>query len=331
MIKDNCNVKPYFLITIDTEGDNLWSKPSTITTKNAAYLYRFQELCEAHDFKPTYLTNYEMATSQTFIQFGKDILERKTGEIGMHLHGWNSPPLASLTKDDFKTQPYLIEYDKEVMREKIIYLTNLLEETFGIKMVSHRAGRWAFNEDYAEILHELGYKIDCSVTPFVNWKNKKGDPSKAGGSNYEYSPREAYFVDINDINSEGNSKLLEIPMTIIPTQCKFNKFVSKRCKDRSLSKKISNKLFPGVYWLRPNGKNLKELLYIVNEAINNNSKYVEFMLHSSELMPGGSPTFPTDRHIEKLYDDLKLLFGSINKAFKGATLEEFYNHAMEKY
>jgi len=43
-----------FIITIDTEGDNLWANPREITTHNAAYLPRFQSLCERFRFKPVY-------------------------------------------------------------------------------------------------------------------------------------------------------------------------------------------------------------------------------------------------------------------------------------
>ena len=43
--------KPYFLITIDTEGDGT-------NPENARFLPRFQKLCEQFLFKPTYLTNF---------------------------------------------------------------------------------------------------------------------------------------------------------------------------------------------------------------------------------------------------------------------------------
>ena len=86
-------MKPFFLITIDTEGDNLWSRPRTQTTHNSSYLPRFQKLCEAFGLKPTYLTCFEMAECKTFQTFGKKVLNSKTAEIGMHLHAWNSPPL----------------------------------------------------------------------------------------------------------------------------------------------------------------------------------------------------------------------------------------------
>ena len=42
--------KPFFLLTIDTEPDNLWNKQRNITTCNADYLPRFQTLCEKYGF-----------------------------------------------------------------------------------------------------------------------------------------------------------------------------------------------------------------------------------------------------------------------------------------
>lgn len=38
--------KPAFLITIDTEGDNLWQNHDRIATENTRFLPRFQALCE---------------------------------------------------------------------------------------------------------------------------------------------------------------------------------------------------------------------------------------------------------------------------------------------
>src|SRR4051794_19911505 len=101
---------PAFLISIDTEGDNVWSRGRHTETRNAASLPRFQALCERYRLKPTYLTNYEMACSKEFVAFGSDAVERGTAEIGMHLHAWNSPPLVPLTDDDDRHHPYLIEF-----------------------------------------------------------------------------------------------------------------------------------------------------------------------------------------------------------------------------
>lgn len=160
----------YFLISIDVEGDNLWSQPHEITTRNARFLPRFEALCESYGFPVTYLTNYEMAHDSAYREFALDVIRRDVGEIGMHLHAWNNPPLFSLTGDDFKNQPYLIEYPKTVQREKINRLTDRLREIFAVEITSHRAGRWAIDGDYMQTLQQFGYRVDCSVTPGITWK-----------------------------------------------------------------------------------------------------------------------------------------------------------------
>jgi hypothetical protein len=311
---------PSFLITIDTEGDNLWSRPREITTRNAAFLPRFQVLCERYGLKPTYLTNYEMARSPAFRELASDVLRRETGEVGMHLHAWNSPPLAPLTEDDCRFQPFLIEYPGHVMRDKIAALTDLLEDTFQVKMISHRAGRWSFNGLYARMLAQRGFLVDCSVTPTVSWKATLGDPRQQGGTDYSDFPADAYFLDLDDISRPGTSALLEIPVTI-------------RAPWRGLSQRLPSALaqLPGLrsmarsrLWLRPKRGNRRELLRLVEDGWRERCEYLEFMLHSSEFMPGGSPNFPEERDVEALYDDLEALFERVQHRFAGRTLAEHY-------
>ena len=318
-------MKPAFLITIDTEGDNLWSKPQKITTKNAAFLPRFQELCDKYSFKPTYLTNYEMAIDPLFIEFGNDVIQNDRGEIGMHLHAWNSPPIKPLTCDDFLYHPYLIEYPTEIMREKIKYMTDLLEDTFNVKMISHRAGRWAFNNTYAKLLSENGYKVDCSVTPYISWENTKGDPKKNGGPNYSDFNHKPYYIDINKIKESGDSDLLELPMTVYHNGSKsVIRRINKLNKNNIISR--TYKKFLPIYMFRPGKNSIYTLSKIVKKYKQSNLPYIEFMLHSSEFMPGSSPVFKQKSGIEKLYSDLELLFQEISNNFSGMTLTEFYNH-----
>jgi len=80
---------------------------------------------------------------------------------------------------------------------------------------------------------------------------------------------------------------------------------------------------PITHWLRPNGRNLSSMRRLLDMASKECWGHVEFMLHSSELMPGGSPRFQTNRHIEQLYDDLESLFSCATAGFTGMTLAEF--------
>ncbi|WLS78853.1 deacetylase [Erwinia pyri] len=311
--------KPAFLITIDTEGDNLWrNRTGQVTTKNAGYLARFQQLCEKYAFKPTWLTNYEMAVDPVYQAFARDVIARRQGEVGMHLHAWYSPPDYQLTSDDWQFQPYLIEYPVEEMRRKIAYMTQLLEETFQTKMVSHRAGRWAFDERYAKLLIEFGYKVDCSVTPRVNWQFSPGAPQGKGGTNYTHFPEHAYFLNVEDISREGDSPLLEVPMTI---QYKHSGLMNslKQGYDKLRGKQRS----PSVHWLRPTGGNVQQMIGVAEKTLAGGADYVEFMLHSSEFMPDGSPTFKNEADIDRLYSDLEQLFSWLQSRTVGMTLAEY--------
>jgi hypothetical protein len=324
--------RPAFLITVDTEGDNLWARDKEITTRNSRYLPRFQACCEKYGLKPTYLTNWEMTQCPVFVEFGREVLKRGTAEIGMHLHAWNSPPLVPLTEDDNQHHPYLIEYAEEQVREKVRVMTRTLEDTFGLKMISHRAGRWSFNEVYARALVDHGYKVDCSVTPRMSWKPYKGDPRGQGGTDYTNFPENAYFMDERDISRPGNSPLLEVPVTVMPPHFPAPLRLARSAleMEKRIGARAARRLLPRKASLIPRADNGRLMRRVVEAARREGRDYVEFATHSSEVMPGGSPTFPTERSIEKLYDDLHALFESAARTFQGLTLSDYYNRFTAK-
>ncbi|HXG05480.1 MAG TPA: deacetylase [Candidatus Binatia bacterium] len=312
------------LVTIDTEGDGLWWRPRRVETRNAAFLPRFQALCERYGLRPTYLTTYEMALSPRFRELGVDVLRRGTGEIGTHLHAWDSPPAYRLTADDLAHHPYLTEYPPAVMRAKIEYLSDLLEETFQVPMRSHRAGRWKLDERYARLLLERGYRVDCSVTPYVSWASKRGDPQGGGGADYSAFPDDPYFVNLDDIGRPGSSPLLEVPMTIRRRGSSLLRAIGRLGPAARPLRVLAGRLFP-ARWLRPNGRNVTQLLRLADVAVAERRRYVQCMLHSSELMPGGSPSFPSEASIERLYEHLEQLFGHVTRYGVGTTLADFHS------
>lgn len=321
-----------FLITVDTEGDDVWSRRSRVETRNASFLPRFQLLCERFGLKPTYLVNYEMANDHAFVEFGRDLIARDAGEIGMHLHAWNSPPMDhSLTSNDPWYQPFLTEYPKYEIRKKVEFHAHFLEDVFGVKMLSHRSGRWAFNAFYADSLRDLGFKVDCSVTPHVDWRSSKGDPDGAGGTDYRGFPEHHYWINERDIALPGTSSLLEVPMTIINRSPALLTRVTQACEGISdFPNRAQRSIWP-LEWLRPTGSNLASMLRILDIAVAQDRYHVEFMTHSSELMPGGSPYFRSIESIEKLYRDLNELFSQAGKHFRGSTLTEFHDRCRCHY
>jgi hypothetical protein len=300
-------MRHFFIITVDTEGDNLWTyqEGDKVKTENTFSIPRFQELCEQYGFKPVYLTNYEMICDDRFVEYIKPKAEKGLCEVGIHVHAWNNPPYYELD-GKYNGNPYLIEYPYEVMREKFATTYNLIKERIGRAPVSHRAGRWTMNEDYFKLLKEFGVVIDCSYTPFVSWKNSSGR-TVDGGCDYScINPNTHWIQDV-----------LEVPMSIRKLH-----FIG----EGGIKSKIKTVLKSGTVWLRPAISTLKEMKLLSQKITQEKcSDHLEFMIHSSELMVGGSPYFKDEDATERLFSNMKQLFDYIEKlGYQGATLEEYF-------
>ena len=301
-----------FIITVDTEGDNLWKhkKGTPIEVNNAYYLPRFHTLCERYGFKPVYLTNYEMANCSVFIEKAKEWIARGTCEIGVHLHAWNNPPLFPL-KGPYKGNPYLIEYPEDIMRDKFREIYNLIVEKIGIRPVSHRAGRWAMDERYFRILEEFSITVDCSYTPGINWNKAKG--INRGGIDYSQVPHNAHYI--------GN--VLEVPVTI-------RKF--RNCLNGSFKHRLKSMIKGEYVWMRPALSSVAGMKKTIEIAEKDGVDYIEFMIHSSEVMPNGSPYFQTEKDIDNAFKDMDKLFKYMKeRGFIGYTLKEYYNTFIQKH
>lgn len=290
-----------FFITIDTEGDNLWAWQSgdPIHTENARFLPRFQSLCEEYGWKPNYLSNYEMVSDPFFRDFAGNKQAQGLCEVGMHLHAWNCPPAGEeLPMGENGGADYLIEYPERDMEDKIAFMTELIEKKIGMRPVSHRAGRWATDERYFRLLQKYGYRFDCSVTPGMDWSGHPGRTPGSKGSDYRNAPRTPYQIPGTD--------LWEYPVTVYRDH---RVYLPDKLTPKDTARSLVHSFRGNTLWLRPNGRNLRECLGVLKRNLAaGEPDYVMFMLHSSELMPGGSPTFRTEASIEHLYQELGTIF-----------------------
>lgn len=306
-----------FIITIDTEGDNQWDTSKGISTENAKYLPRFQELCEKYGFKPVWLTNYEMAMEPSFVEYMKKKQELGLCEIGMHLHAWNNPPEYQLNRINDQ-RDYLIEYPIEIMEQKIKVLTELLTSKFGKRPISHRSGRWAMDDRYFSLLEKYGYRVDCSVTPFVDWSGLKGSTG-VEGTNYSTTPYKPHYI---------GDRILEVPVTIRKIHClEFNRIKNMH----SFLGEVKRFVIGRHQWLRPDKflskRGIKKLL----RKIEKEQELLMFMIHSSELMPGGSHNFVHKQEIERLYTLIEEIFKEVKSTgYQGQTLREYVENYEER-
>ncbi len=298
--------KPVFISTVDVEGDDVWSWNPEVTTYNAVFLTRFQSLCEDYGLRATYLVNYGMIEDRNCQAFVRDVIRRAAGEIGTHVHPWDSPPFDG--RGRLRDHVYLYELPTEAIYEKLEFLTRRLADVVGHAPISHRAGRWGLDERVVRILIDLGYLVDCSVTPGMSWRRHKGARNGRGGPDYWGFPQRPYFLDSDDIRRAGTSPLLEVPVTVKPNfpgaLQRFHHAIENNVAGKVL-RRVAGRPFSPLY---PDGRGVTPLLKVVDWAFEEQLPVLELTLHSSELMPGGSPTFRTEEDIESLYRSLRIFF-----------------------
>ena len=190
-------------------------------------------------------------------------------------------------------------------------MTNLIEQRIGSRPIVHRAGRWAMNQDYYNLLEKYGYQVDCSVIPHVNGKKSIGQTKGFLGPDYTKYSEQPYNI----------GKILEVPMTIRKIH---NYFLPERMTLKKSVGSFAKVVLGSNLWFRPNGNNLKKMMFL-SDLISSSDQddYIMFMIHSSELMPGGSPTFKDEASIENLYHGIEVLFEHCAKCFEGYTLSEY--------
>lgn len=302
-----------FIITIDTESDNQWDQTNTQTTENAKFIPRFQELCKSFGYKPTYLVDYSMSNDEFLVKYLSGELRKAFCEIGMHLHAWDTPPFHNIDVQT-KGRPYLIEYPIDIMEEKIKSITDALENRFETKMLSHRAGRWATNQDYLVLLEKYGYRVDCSVTPGINWAKQVGDV--APGSDYSNEKNAIHRIQNCD-------SLIEIPMTV---ERLFRVKIDRDNGFKGVLKTAVKSIVGEIVWLRPSISTLDDMKSLIRRQIKRDVPYLEFMMHSSEFMPNGSPYYKTNDDIENMYHILTELFEFIQSlGYEGYTLSQIHD------
>ncbi len=192
---------------------------------------------------------------------------------------------------------------------------------------TRRAGRWALDARYAAMLLDEGYRVDCSVTPGVDWCANPGDPAGAGGSDYSSFPHRPYLLAPPDISRPSAAGLLEVPMTVLPGRLFRSSPWAYRVPGLS---RIASRISPARRWLCPvallEKRNLDAMVELARRSRHERPTHLEFTLHSSELMPGGSPSFQSTADVERLYASLEVLFQVLAGWCRSFTLAEFREH-----
>ncbi|MCK5013988.1 MAG: hypothetical protein KAS66_09220 [Candidatus Omnitrophica bacterium] len=282
----------YVAITIDVEADCSpnWDRcdPLSYTSVTYGIPNLLQPVFNRFGAKPTYFLSPEIVESDESV---KAILSL-TGkyELGAHLHPEFIEPHVEMDRcsEGRSAKFACYDYSDEIEFEKIKNLTRSFERRIGRKPLCYRAGRYGADSNTIKALKQLGYLVDSSVTPHIDWAKQKGP-------NFKNYPQQPYFIDPDDFSKKDDtSGILEVPITIggkrlpmLPDQWLF------------------------YSWLRPTHMSVCEQKRLIRQYIQkyNDQKCIVFcmMFHSMEVIPNASPYTRSQNGVKRLLSRMEVV------------------------
>ena len=301
------------LVSLDTEEDNWHRSRTGVTVENICQLRRLAVMFERWGVRPTYFTTYQVAINRGAADVIRDVCDGGRGEIGAHLHPWNTPPLA----EDFVPRNSMVKnLPPALQAAKIERLTETLEAAFEIKPRAFRAGRYGIGRNTVPALAACGYRVDSSVSPFVSLEEVDDGPSFVGAPMVPY--RLAPDRDVTE--PADNGAVLEIPLSHGFNRGPFSVWEPVR---RALEA-------PPLRWLHvaglaaragllrrlslsPEHRSVEDMLTLSRRLLEHGVPYLQISWHTPSLLPGLSPFVATAADVTRLYAKIDTYLDGLSK------------------
>ena len=288
----------FLAVSIDVEPDcrSDWRRSDPLTFENVriGIAEILQPVFAEYRIRPTYLISPEVLEHDQSV---KILANLGDCELGTHLHSeYIDPSRKYLDPAGTRSSEFPSNLPDDLHAAKLASLTELFRKCFGYMPKSYRAARFGANDTTFRTLAELGYKVDTSVTPQVNWRSK-------GGPDFRGFANQPYWLE--------SGKLLEVPVTIGPKR--FFLLPAKWFCYR---------------WLRPSIMTVFEMKRLISRILRDrpDGAVLNMMFHSMELIPGASPYVSGRAGQRKFLQKLESVFSHTSSlGIVAKTLSEIYN------
>ncbi len=273
---------PLLVTTVDAEENFDWSGPFIRTASRVTSMrsqHKAHLVFERYGVIPTYLVDFPVASQDSGRQPLRELLQAGVCEIGAQLHPWVTPPFVEVIskRNSYPGNlPMVVEYDK------LLALTNMLQEAFGIRPRIYRAGRCGFGPNTGAILRHLGYLVDSSIMPYWNYGPQSGPDFRAFGA-------EPYWID-------SDRTVLEMPISValVGRAARLGPSMShglfNPASERAgLTAAVARLGLIERIRLTPEGIDIDEAKRLVRQMIADQHRVFVLTYHSPSLEPGSTP------------------------------------------
>jgi len=286
---------PILTIVIHTEEEFEWGKGfdrKSVGTRHIRHINAVQDIFDEYGLKPTYVVDYPISSQQDAIETLKDFSDTGRAEIGAHLHPWVSPPFEEEVN---AYNSYPGNLPRELEFAKLARLTERIQESFGTTPKSYLAGRYGFGSNTGQILRELGYEVDISAAPPIDF-------SDDGGPDYSTYTSHPFWID-------EQHQLLGLPGT--GAYVGALKMGGHRLYQLAVHPRLRWAHLPGIMSrlrlferlrLSPEGYQQQELRRLTRTLLGKSIRHFVFSFHSPSLMPCCTPYVQNESDLKFFLD-----------------------------
>ncbi len=310
------NQQPLLIVVVDTEEEFDWmAHPDRAKTavSHMEQLHLTQDICTEYGLSPCYVIDYPIASQELGINVLKEYVDKNQCEIGAHLHPWVNPPF---DEDVTVSNMYPGNLAKEIEYNKLKILRDKIEESFGFKPTSYKAGRYGFGSNTLDTISELGFNVDLSYCPPMDHRHD-------GGPDYSKLDPYPFFFD--------TKKILEIPIS----GAFIGKFGGSSRQVFNLAERFKNLRVPGILSrtnlldrlvLSPEGYTSEEHIKLTKFLYNQGHRVFTWSFHSPTVVPGHTQYVSNDSEKQKYLDSFHRFFDFFFNTLNGraSTPAEIY-------
>jgi hypothetical protein len=165
---------PTLFVVVDTEEAFDWSAPLSRQCTDVTamrHIGRAQQLFDRFGIVPTYVIDYPVASkpegSAPLVEFASTA--RAT--IGAHLHPWVTPPH---DEEVSRRNSFAMNLPAALEASKLATMVETIESVFGARPQVYKAGRYGIASRTLRTLSALGFTVDTSVNPHMNYAPEHG-------------------------------------------------------------------------------------------------------------------------------------------------------------
>ncbi|HRP94646.1 MAG TPA: polysaccharide deacetylase family protein [Rhodocyclaceae bacterium] len=305
---------PILSVVIHTEEEFDWSAPHDRAATGVAHMQhigRAQTLFERFGIVPNYVIGYPIATQEVGYRLLKAYADDGKALIGAHLHPWVCPPYREEVN---ARNSYPGNLPAALERDKLRTLTEAIAHTFGRRPQTYLAGRYGNGPNSLQILRELGYRVDISVAPPIDY-------SADGGPDYSgWTCNPFWFGDDRALlvlpGAGGYAGLLRRGGT--PFYRRLQHPALRRLRVPGMLSRAG--LFERSR-LSPEDYPLPELKRLTRDLIADGVRCLVFSFHSPSIAPGCTPYVKTQADLETFLGRCEAYFEYFFGALGGRTLD----------